>query len=167
MASDRTTGSSSTGSCNSCRVSVKNAWLRWVLVIIWMAVIFRASATPDLRAVPWAQRFHLLPRLMGPEATNLLEFLLRKGAHMAVFGILAGLGLWALQGVLPLWRRNRLTAIAFAIALLYAVSDEWHQHFVPTRQGTPRDVVIDAAGAAVALFFIGWRYSLGRRRTFR
>jgi VanZ family protein len=43
---------------------------------------------------------------------------------------------------------------------MYAVSDEWHQTFVPTRVGTPSDVMIDAAGAALglALAALWWRW---------
>jgi VanZ family protein len=33
----------------------------------------------------------------------------------------------------------------------YAVTDEIHQTFVPTRNGSPVDVLIDAAGAATAM----------------
>jgi VanZ family protein len=40
--------------------------------------------------------------------------------------------------------------IAFAITVTYAVSDEWHQMFVPTRHADARDLAADAIGAAVA-----------------
>jgi VanZ family protein len=36
------------------------------------------------------------------------------------------------------------------LAVLYAISDEVHQSFVPTREGTLRDVIIDAIGALLA-----------------
>jgi VanZ family protein len=163
MESDRTTGQTS-AECSACQVSVKNAWLRWLPVIIWMAVIYRASATPDLRAVPWAQRFHLLPELMGPAMTDLLELILRKACHMAEYALLAGLVRWALAGVRPAWSRARVTGIAFGTAVLYAMSDEWHQTFVPTRTGTPRDVVIDAVGAAMGLLLIGWWLARRQRK---
>jgi VanZ family protein len=47
---------------------------------------------------------------------------------------------------------------------MYAVSDEWHQSFVPTRVGTPWDVLIDAAGAALGLSLAGlwWRWRRSR-----
>jgi VanZ family protein len=37
------------------------------------------------------------------------------------------------------------------LAVLYAVSDEVHQTFVAGRHGSPRDVLIDAVGAALGL----------------
>jgi VanZ family protein len=134
--------------------SVSARWrlaLRYLLLLAWMFVIFRASATPDLKAVPWAQRFHMLPDVLGVEATNLLEFVLRKGAHMLSFGVLALLARLAFAGTWPALPRLRLTAVAWAFALLYAISDELHQTFVPTRVGSPSDIGFDAAGAALAL----------------
>jgi VanZ family protein len=49
-------------------------------------------------------------------------------------------------------------ALAFAAAVAYAATDEFHQHFVEGRHGTPVDVGIDALGAAAAALLI-------RRRT--
>jgi VanZ family protein len=44
--------------------------------------------------------------------------------------------------------------MAGVIALLYAFSDEWHQSFVPGREGALRDVGIDALGViGVSLWF--------------
>lgn len=147
MASDRRNGSTSTDLVVGWRL-----WLRYLLVIAWMALIFQLSATPDLRTVPLAQRFHLLPSVIGLELTNLLEFVLRKTAHMAAFGVLAWLSFRALAGARPSWPKGRLFVASLIFTVLYAASDEWHQTFVPTRSGSVRDVAIDTAGAVLALF---------------
>ena len=42
--------------------------------------------------------------------------------------------------------RTHAWLLALLIAALYACSDEWHQTFVPGREGTVRDVVIDGVG---------------------
>lgn len=54
----------------------------------------------------------------------------------------------------------RAALLAWGLSVMYAVSDEWHQTFVPTRVGTPWDVLIDAAGAALGLALAGlwWRW---------
>jgi VanZ family protein len=122
-----------------------------------MALIFQLSATPDLKTVPLAQRFHLLPAAIGVELTNLIELVLRKAAHMAAFGMLAWLWHRALGATFPAWARGRLAAIALGLTVIYAASDEWHQTFVPSRQGSLRDVAIDTAGALVALALIWLR----------
>ena len=99
-----------------------------------MAVIFALSAQPDLSS-----------GLGG------WDLPLRKLAHMAEYGLL-----WWL------WRRalGRPRAAA-AITLAYAVSDEVHQSFVAGRNGSPTDVLIDAAGVAVA-YALWARYSQPR-----
>jgi VanZ family protein len=40
---------------------------------------------------------------------------------------------------------------AWTIAILYGVTDEWHQSFVPGRVADPRDLLADGVGAALGL----------------
>lgn len=70
------------------------------------------------------------------------DFVLRKLAHMAEFGLL--FLLW--------WRAlgPRGGPAAAAIAIAYAAIDELHQSTVPDRVGSPIDVLIDSAGVALA-----------------
>ncbi len=78
------------------------------------------------------------------------DLVLRKLAHMTEYGLLWFLWWWAF--------RYRYAAVAAAIAVLYSVSDEIHQHFVPTRHGSPVDVLIDTAGVAIAMIIaFRWR----------
>jgi VanZ family protein len=71
------------------------------------------------------------------------DLVLRKIAHAGEYAVLGALLLRATSAPLP----------AIALGVLYAVSDEVHQTFVPGRQGSARDVLIDAVGvvAGVAL----------------
>ena len=64
-----------------------------------------------------------------------------KGWHMAEFALLA----------LLIRRAGARAPLAFALTLAWAILDEWHQSFVPRRGGLATDVLIDAAGAALAL----------------
>lgn len=127
------------------------AWLRCLLLLGWMGLIFWSSATPDLKAVPLAQRFGFLPELLGPVATRALELLLRKSAHLFSYAVLALLARWSLESGVPATPPARRTAIALGIALLYAASDEIHQGFVPTRDPRLTDVMIDGVGALAGL----------------
>jgi VanZ family protein len=52
---------------------------------------------------------------------------------------------------------------AFAASTLYAITDEFHQSFVPNRQGHLADVLIDSSGAALGLAGI-WLFSRWRNR---
>nr|MBA3429127.1 VanZ family protein [Actinomycetota bacterium] len=49
----------------------------------------------------------------------------------------------------------------FLLGVAYAVSDEVHQHFVPSRRAAPLDVLIDSLG--VGLGILAWR-RLARHR---
>ena len=53
----------------------------------------------------------------------------------------------------------RALLLAWAIATIYGVTDEWHQSFVPGRMADVRDVVADAAGAALGLAG-AWAWSI-------
>ena len=91
-----------------------------------MGVIFLVSAQPDLGT-----------------GLGAWDTILRKAAHMTEYGLL-----WWL------WHRAlgfRHPGVAVAITLAYAATDEFHQHFVEGRHGTPVDVAIDAAGVAIAI----------------
>jgi len=73
----------------------------------------------------------------------------RVTGHLLAFATLAALLLLALSwGRRP---RPRDAAIAFGLTVAYAVSDEWHQSFVPDRNGRLDDVVTDAIGALIGL----------------
>lgn len=130
--------------------------LRFLPALLWMGVIYRTSATPGLKSVPLVQGIGLLPAHLDPAVLSLLELLLRKSAHLISYGLLALLLAWAFFVWLD---RSRALWVALAVAVLFAISDEWHQSFVPDREGRWWDVAIDTVGAALALLY-------SRRRRF-
>ena len=125
-----------------------------------MGVIFSASS--DRMSLEHSSRIIspivrcLFPHL-SDEAVRATVFIIRKFAHLTEYAILAVL-LWRTQDkpIRGAVRRWKLSAAWFAlsIATLYAATDEFHQTFVPTRQGSVRDVLLDSAGAAIGLFFM-------------
>jgi VanZ family protein len=117
-------------------VMLKNSLLRWLPAVLIMAVIFGFSSTPATR----------LPNF------GLLDFVVKKGGHMLGYALLA----------LAYWYGLRLEKsrwwLALLFALLYAVSDEFHQSFVPGRHPSWVDVFLfDGGGAAIALGLAYWR----------
>ncbi|MDD2648098.1 MAG: VanZ family protein [Eubacteriales bacterium] len=74
-----------------------------------------------------------------------LHHLLRKLAHLSVFGVLGALYYASYQFALP--KMAWLPAIG--TAFLYACVDEYHQSFVAGRGAALRDVIIDTTGAAI------------------
>ena len=55
----------------------------------------------------------------------------------------------------------KLAILALFLAIAYALSDEWHQSFVPGRSATLSDVMVDASGALIGLLLI-WFGSRGQ-----
>ena len=68
-------------------------------------------------------------------------------AHASEYAVLAALWAWALA---PALGRRTLVA-AGAISLAYALTDEFHQSFVPGRDSDPLDVLADAVGIVLSL----------------
>lgn len=101
---------------------------------------------------------------MPVESRNEIVFLARKCAHLTEYAILACL-LW--RAIRKPVRRDprpwsgREARIALFITALYASTDEFHQLFVPSREGCVRDVIIDTCGAAAGLMLL---WCLGRWR---
>jgi len=97
----------------------------------------------------------LFPHI-SPKALDTIVLLIRKLAHMTEYGILALFTFRALRHTKEHhsggWSRST-ASLTLAIAALYAATDEFHQAFVPTREASIRDVLLDISGAALALFF--------------
>ncbi len=107
----------------------------WLPVLGWAAVIFALSSIPSLGT-----------------GLGTWDLLLRKLAHAAEYAVLGALLVRALRRPLP----------AFALAVLYAVTDEVHQTFVTGREGAVLDVLVDAVGAAAGV--LAWKtFVLDRR----
>lgn len=81
-----------------------------------------------------------------------LDILLKKGSHFLAYGLMAVLGMRATVD----FRRPYLWV--FAITAAYAIFDEWHQTFVPGRNGRLADVIIDCSGSLTAMIMLRyWR----------
>ncbi len=103
-----------------------------------------------------------------PGSFDSVAFVVRKFAHMTEYAVLAILTFVALRGTTRRMAEHRVSlsqgrtlAGAFTVAAVYAATDEFHQLFIPGRTGTPKDVLIDSAGAAIGLA-LAWLVS--RRR---
>lgn len=105
---------------------------RFAPPVALMGLIFLLSAQPDLNS-----------------GLGTVDTVGRKLVHMGEYGLLWFLWSRALGPGRAGW--------AAAIAVAYAVTDEYHQSFVHGRHGAPLDVLIDASGVAIA-------YALWRRR---
>lgn len=118
---------------------MKELLLSWGPALVWMGVIFAFSARPSLPE--------------GPDRAWKLG--VDEIAHMVEYGVLA---CFFLQGLSR--RSQKGTPLRLAIVVLclaYGLSDEYHQTFVPGRNGTLVDVATDGVGASGAMVFDWWR----------
>lgn len=123
---------------------------RWIPVIVWCILIYCFSESSWFTGENTKRVLDMvlsyLPFGGGKgEGPSLLNFIIRKLAHLTEFGILAVLVWRALEP------KRMAYAGAWLFATVYAMTDEWHQSFEPGRTATPRDVAIDSCGALIAL----------------
>jgi VanZ family protein len=107
----------------------------WAPPLVLMVVIFLLSAQPDLNS-----------------GLGTIDLIGRKIIHASEYGLLTFLWWRAFRTVTATPRQALV--LAFVVAVGYSATDEWHQASVNGRHGTPVDVAIDAAGAAIAALLI-------------
>jgi len=129
------------------KLRAKRRLYYWLPGLLWMGVIFFASS-----------RSHL------PFYVNkTVDFITKKAGHVTEYGVLTFL-LWRAIPSTGSGRRSRergwptLPSFggAFVLSQLYAVSDEFHQTFIPGRTGRLTDVGFDALGALLVLGLVWW-----------
>jgi len=110
----------------------------WLPVVVWMAVIFKLSSgsVPSASPVYWQ------------------DFVFKKSAHMFFYGVLAILFYRALvaTGV----KKDKALIWAVVYAILYGMTDEYHQSFTQGREARIRDIGFDGVGATVFALITKW-----------
>src|SRR5690625_1399434 len=119
--------------------------IAWLLVAIWMGVIFYLSHQSGVNSSKLSSgllKFIIqIFTILFPSNLNVesLHFLIRKGAHLFAYLLL---GLLVINA---LYEKNNKTVeflVALSICVIYAITDEVHQLFVPGRSGEITDVII-------------------------
>ncbi len=106
----------------------------------------------------------IVQQLIGPMQDStwaLFHHYLRKTGHFVGYAGVAftflRAWLYTLERRVPrslfAWRRNS-TLLAIASTALVASCDEYHQTFIPSRTGTPLDVLLDTVGASVLCLLV-------------
>ena len=139
----------------------------FILALLWALFIF---VTSSVYIGPHAW-FEFLQKLgLGSTYSGSIEpfwaeygVFFMKGWHVVEFAILFVL----IAGFLQVSTRLSNTGVArtaLLVSFLYAISDEWHQMFVRGRDPRIMDVLIDTAGALLAMGLFLW-WSRKRRRS--
>jgi len=150
------------------------SWLWWFKV--WtpaaLAVAIICVESTDLFSSNNTSSFlrPIVEHWFGPineNAWQLYHHYLRKTGHFVGYGLVAFTFLRAwlhtlnlrTQISLPAWRLKS-TLLAIVSTAIVASCDEYHQTFIPSRTGTPYDVLLDTCGATVLcllVWLICWR----------
>lgn len=143
---------------SNARQAMSDLVRRWGPALAWMAAIFVVSGIPG-------DEF--------PQYEGLWDFVVKKSGHLLEYGLLAVL-LWRAVRVQrdgtafsggreagtdsTRGARVQVTGVfgvrvwaALALTVLYAVTDEFHQLFIPGRGSRAVDVGIDIVGACLGL----------------
>ena len=138
-------------------------WFSFTLLFIWMGVIFLFSSEGhDASSSRSDAVIHLIPHA-SHWSHELLTFITRKLAHSFNYFILGILMLNVVRDFVSQARRQVI--LSGLCVMLYAVSDEIHQIFVPGRGPLVMDVLIDSvAGVLGIALFYGLMKFIARRR---
>ena len=98
-----------------------------------------------------------------PETLLLIHVITRKAAHFAEYAILAFLAARAFRTSPRPALANRWFIAALALVVAYALIDEYHQSFVPSRTASVYDSLVDMAGGLTALLILRLRHNRARR----
>ena len=144
-----------------CAVSKLRGFVKyWLPILLWLALIFTASS--DEQSAERSSRIigplvhWLFPHLSEGKVQDVVT-VVRKWAHVTEYAVLTWLFWRAVRKPVRAeprpwnWREAGMVLVCVA---LFAISDEIHQAFVPTRQASPWDVMIDATGAVLGLLAI-------------
>lgn len=136
---------------------------RYAPLVVWMAVIFAASTgrlSGDNTSRLIGPILHWLFPNISEAKIEIAHFVVRKTAHFAEYAVLAFLAARAFATSTRVTLRRRFFYVTLFLVIVYSLSDELHQNFVPSRTGSIYDSFIDIAGGVTALTV----YTLMRRR---
>lgn len=138
-----------------------------VLLISWMIMIFNLSAENakassrtsgiivDKAIAILVPEYESLSNTEQHDIRENFQFIIRKAAHFTIYGILGVLAFLSMATYknIPLVFRFLSPAL---VCLIYSVSDELHQRFVPGRSGELRDILIDFCGSLIGITAVFW-----------
>lgn len=135
-----------------------------ILTILWMGVIFYFSSQTGTDSAQMSDPITntttqiIVPdydKLPAPEKKEIYDttsLVIRKIAHYTEYAILALLVYFSFYFFSK--RKYLNYGFSLLIAVLYAVSDEFHQSFIANRTAVFNDVLIDSLGALTMILVI-------------
>mgnify|MGYP003316573352 CR=1 FL=1 len=137
----------------------------WILVAVCMGIIFSLSAQNGEESSDLSGSFVMA--ILEWLKLDIDEGFLRTCAHCLEF---MGLSLLIFNATYATWEKKITPLIAFAGTVLYAITDEIHQIFVPERAFQISDLTVDLGGIILGttviflLFTIVTKISLKKKK---
>ena len=123
-----------------------------LLMMGWMGLIFFMSTSfgdwHHSQSIIQNVLSHFVSQPMSGQVLEHINFALRKLAHFSEYALLLTVIYWGFRSRLS-FAPKTLMAWVLTFAILFAISDEFHQSFVPGRTSQILDVMIDSAGASL------------------
>jgi VanZ family protein len=122
----------------------------WLPVLIGIAIIATESQEfmgADHTAGPLRLAFQLIFGPVSDARWDMIHHLIRKSGHFVGYGLVGLTWLRAWWLTLPRSQFVYDALLALMGTGLVASCDEWHQSFLPNRNGSPWDVLLDCTGA--------------------
>ena len=113
----------------------------WFPVFIYCFLIFLQSSFPASESIP---DLRFMDKLL----------------HFFAYALLSAMILRALRRHYEDNRFALAMMLSIGLSVLYGISDEFHQSFVPSRSADSADVLADLLGSIFGVFL--YRYALGR-----
>jgi VanZ family protein len=144
----------------------RRVW-RYGPLLVWMAFISfastRAFSADNTSRVIGPLLVWLFPTI-SPAQLDHAHHLIRKAAHFTEYAIFAFLAARALARSSQPVLRHGWFLISLLMVISYALVDEFHQSFVPSRTASIYDSLIDMSGGLCALLVYAlWLKLRGRR----
>lgn len=139
-------------------------YLCLVLCLLWAGVIFkmshetavasaeRSGGFSDVVASVLVENFEELSESEKEDILSQIDHVIRKIAHFGIFTILGALLTLVFLYFDITWKWHWIAPLGSGV--LYALSDEIHQYFIPGRAQRLGDVVIDSFGVLCGTAFI-------------
>lgn len=132
----------------------RSRFWRYGPLVLWLLFISFAS-TAEFSAVNTDRVLRPLVLWFYPTLSEAkvaaIHFLLRKLGHFTEYAVLGFLARRAFITSSRAWLRQHWFESALLLLVIYALLDEFHQSFVPSRTASVYDSAIDVAGGLTVL----------------
>ena len=110
---------------------------------------FVVEFIPSIKNMPEPEKENVIDRI---------ESIIRKIAHYSIY-TLVGILLMSLMSTYKIKELDRI-AVSLIVGVIYAVTDEIHQAFVPGRGPLVTDVILDSMGVLTGIFIVMLFYKI-------